>query len=136
LRDDRRLVESGWNLIELGHAYERFVAVFGPIGKALRTGRPPSPATAFVLRTLLIHEYRKIHLRDPLLPDVLLPANWIGSAAYELCQKLYRSVYCAAEQHLAAQAQTLSGALPRASREARGRFSGTAQAHLRSGSRD
>lgn len=135
-RGDRRLLESGWNLLELGQAYERFVKGFGPIGKALRAGSVPSPATAFVVRTLLIHEYRKIHLRDPLLPDVLLPANWIGSVAYELCRELYRCVYRAAERHLASQAQTLSCTLPPASREARARFQGEAQANVISDSRD
>src|SRR2546430_16693793 len=30
---------------------------------------------SFIIRTLLIHEYRKIHLRDPLLPPALLPPN-------------------------------------------------------------
>jgi phenylacetic acid degradation operon negative regulatory protein len=135
-RDDRRLVAAGWNLLELAQAYARFVADFGPLLMALRTGQAPGPATAFVLRTLLIHEYRKIHLRDPLLPDALLPANWIGTGAYELCRALYRGVYRAAERHLAAQAQTLSGALPRASPQARARFKGTRRPRARSDSRD
>jgi phenylacetic acid degradation operon negative regulatory protein len=134
--DDRRLVELGWNLGELGAAYRRFVASFAPIGAVLRSHSAPSPASAFVVRTLLIHEYRKIHLRDPLLPDVLLPRNWIGSAAYELCRELYREVFRAAERHLSAQAHTLAGTLPPASPEARGRFKSKAQANLRSDSPD
>jgi phenylacetic acid degradation operon negative regulatory protein len=134
-RADRRLVESGWNLLELAHAYERFVTGFGPLASALESGCAPSPAIAFVVRTLLIHEYRKIHLRDPQLPDSLLPGNWIGSVAYELCRKLYRHLYAAAERHLAAQAQTLAGALPPASREARRRFKDAARCRVRSDSR-
>jgi phenylacetic acid degradation operon negative regulatory protein len=133
-RDDRRLVECGWNLGELAMAYERFVARFSPIAHALRSGSAPSPATAFVLRTLLIHEYRKIHLRDPLLPDVLLPAQWIGSTAYELCGELYRRVFRAAERHLTLQAHTLAGALVPASRQARCRFASNGKAQLRSDS--
>jgi phenylacetic acid degradation operon negative regulatory protein len=124
--DDRRLVKSGWNLLELGAAYRRFVAGFAPIGNAMRTQRLPSAASAFVLRTLLIHEYRKIHLRDPLLPDALLPKNWIGSAAYDLCRELYRDVFRDAERHLTSQARTLAGALPPASQAARARFKGKA----------
>jgi phenylacetic acid degradation operon negative regulatory protein len=124
LSDDRRLVESGWDLAELADAYRRFVAGFSPIRAALRSRRVLCPSTAFVLRTLLIHEYRKIHLRDPLLPDALLPKNWIGSAAYDLCRELYRCVFRAAERHLTSQARTLVGALPPASQQARGRFGG------------
>jgi phenylacetic acid degradation operon negative regulatory protein len=28
------------------------------------------------LRIVLIHDYRRLLLRDPKLPDVLLPAEW------------------------------------------------------------
>jgi phenylacetic acid degradation operon negative regulatory protein len=133
---DERLVQSGWNLRELGAAYRRFVTSFGPIGKVLKSQSAPSPASAFIVRTLLIHEYRKIHLRDPLLPDALLPRDWIGSAAYELCRELYRDVFRAAERHLTAQAHTLAGSLPPASREARRRFAGNSQEKIRLDSRD
>jgi phenylacetic acid degradation operon negative regulatory protein len=121
-RADRRLVRRGWDLGELARAYRRFVAGFAPLAAALRTGDVPTPQSAFVARTLLIHEYRKIHLRDPLLPDALLPGDWVGTAAYELCRELYRALFRAAERHLTAQARRLGGALPAASRAARGRF--------------
>jgi phenylacetic acid degradation operon negative regulatory protein len=132
--DDRRLVDAGWDLAELAEGYRRFVGAFSPTREALRARRRVSPATAFALRTLLIHEYRKIHLRDPLLPDALLPKNWIGASAYELCQELYRSVFPAAERHLSSQAETLDGPLPFISAEARRRFRGNARHHLRSDS--
>ncbi len=57
----------------------------------MRLSGSPEPETAFVIRTLLIHEYRKIHLRDPQLPHSLLPEDWIGARAYELCRALYRN---------------------------------------------
>jgi len=133
-QDDRRLIQSGWDLAELDRAYERFVSAFSPLAGALQGGARPAPETAFVVRSLLIHEYRKIHLRDPLLPDALLPRGWIGTAAYELCGKLYRGVFRAAERHLSLQAHTLSGALPAASAEARGRFRHQRAAKFRSDS--
>jgi phenylacetic acid degradation operon negative regulatory protein len=120
-RDDRRLVRCGWNLAELANAYRRFVAAFAPLATALGRG-DLTPKVAFVARTLLIHEYRKIHLRDPLLPDALLPRAWVGTAAYELCRELYRALFRGAERHLTLHAQTLAGALPATSRAARGRF--------------
>lgn len=136
LRDDRRLVRSGWDLAELARAYRRFIAAFTPLTEALRSGAAPTPEVAFVVRTLLIHEYRKIHLRDPVLPDLLLPDDWVGSAAYELCRELYRTVFRAAERHLTLHAQTLSGALPPTSRAARARFSRNGAAAVNSDSRD
>jgi phenylacetic acid degradation operon negative regulatory protein len=83
-----------------------------------------APETAFVIRTLLIHEYRKIHLRDPLLPYSLLPEDWIGARAYELCRDLYRRVFSDAEAHVAAVASTLDGKLSAPLRETYKRFGG------------
>jgi phenylacetic acid degradation operon negative regulatory protein len=121
-RADLHLVRSGWDLAELARAYQRFVKAFAPLAAALRAGAVPTPEVAFVARTLLIHEYRRIHLRDPALPDVLLPAGWVGTAAYELCRQLYRALFRGAEQYLSLNARTLGGALPPTSRAARARF--------------
>ncbi len=84
----------------------------------------PPDETAFIIRTLLIHEYRKIHLRDPLLPHSLLPEDWIGTRAYELCRSLYRTVFGAADHYVSAVAETLGGKLERPSRQTYRRFGG------------
>jgi len=120
--NDRRLVRAGWDLAHLTRAYRRFVRSFAPLAAALDAADTVEPEIAFVARTLLIHEYRRIHLRDPLLPDGLLPRTWVGGAAYELCRRLYRDLFNSAERHLSAHARRLGGALPPASRAARERF--------------
>ena len=45
--------------------------------------------SAFLLRILLIHDYRRLLLRDPELPDVLLPGDWPGHQARQLCREIY-----------------------------------------------
>jgi phenylacetic acid degradation operon negative regulatory protein len=121
--DDRRLVRAGWDLQELTRAYQRFVRSFAPLAAALDGSASVAPEVAFVARTLLIHEYRRIHLRDPLLPDALLPPRWVGASAYELCRRLYRMLFAMAERHLSEHARRLGGRrLPAASRAARARF--------------
>jgi len=134
-RDDRRLVRCGWDLAELARAYRRFVTGFAPLAAALAAGAVPAPEVAFVARTLLIHEYRRIHLRDPALPDALLPGDWVGTAAYELCRELYRALFRPAERHLTLHARRLAGALPAASRAAQRRFAHSGGRALRSDSR-
>jgi DNA-binding transcriptional regulator PaaX len=57
------------------------------------------------------------------LPPALLPAAWIGTEAYALTRELYGAVFPAAEEFLGATGRTIEGALPRASGEARTRFS-------------
>jgi len=107
---DQRLVQEGWDLRELATRYARFMRQFEPVLPLVR--KPVSPADAFVARTLLIHEYRKIHLRDPLLPPSLLPADWPGTVAYEVCRTIYERVFPAAEQHLSDVGARLDGPLP------------------------
>jgi phenylacetic acid degradation operon negative regulatory protein len=121
---DRTLLSAGWDLAELAQSYQQFNAGFAPLTELL-TGKSASPETAFIIRTLLIHEYRRIHLRDPLLPRTVLPKDWVGATAYELCRTLYRKVFTAAEDHLNAVAETLGGGkLPTLARETHRRFGG------------
>ena len=107
---DRRLVQQGWDLRELAARYARFISHFEPLLAVVRDA--VAPADAFLVRTLLIHDYRRIYLRDPLLPPSLLPAGWPGIAAYEVCRSVYERVLRAAERHLSSMAGRLEGELP------------------------
>lgn len=51
-------------------------------------------------------------LRDPLLPQELLPGDWQGAAAYQLCSNLYRALHAAADRYLTATMETADGPLP------------------------
>jgi len=127
LGNDRRLARRGWDLKDLARRYRRFVASFAPVESLLGPGAALPADTAFLIRTLLIHEYRKIHLRDPLLPPALLPPHWVGTAAYEVCRRLYARVFPAAESYLSASAHQLHRPLPAANSAAHARFGGIAR---------
>ena len=49
-----------------------------------------APLDAYGLRTMLVHEFRRIRLRAPDMPAELLPPDWIGNHAYDLADGLYR----------------------------------------------
>ena len=122
---DRRLVTAGWDLGDLTRRYRRFVATFTPVVEAVMPSASElGGEAAFIIRTLLIHEYRKIHLRDPLLPPVLLPSDWVGAAAYDVSKRLYSVVFAAAESYLSTTASTMTAPLPAANRSAYARFGG------------
>ena len=121
---DQVLVHEGWDLSELAARYARFIRSFELLAAAPRGATDRTPADAFLVRTLLIHEYRKIHLRDPLLPPSLLPAGWPGTAAYELCRAVYARVCMATELHLGATGARLDGPLPAAHSDLYARFGG------------
>ena len=122
---DRSLVATGWDLGDLTRRYARFVDTFTPVADSI--GSAPTDEAAFVVRTLLIHEYRKIHLRDPLLPPALLPEHWVGSTAYDLSRRLYSTVFPAAERYLSNTASTNTEPLPAADGSAYARFGGLTQ---------
>ncbi|HEX4151973.1 MAG TPA: PaaX family transcriptional regulator C-terminal domain-containing protein [Steroidobacteraceae bacterium] len=117
-----QLVKLGWNLEDLAERYRRFVLRFERVNAAL--GGRLDPAVGFTVRTLLIHEYRRLHLRDPLLPHALLPSRWPGFKAAELCRSIYARVFAASEAHLAAVAAQLDRALPPADPSILQRFGG------------
>jgi phenylacetic acid degradation operon negative regulatory protein len=122
-QDPGTLVRLGWDLADLGKRYARFVRRFEPALRALQQGAV-DPEIAFVLRTLLIHEYRRLHLRDPLLPRRLLPGHWPGIRAAELCREIYLRVFGPSEHHLSSEATRLDGMLPPPDAEVMRRFGG------------
>jgi phenylacetic acid degradation operon negative regulatory protein len=124
LEADRKLAAEGWNLAEIARRYRRFRDTFAPVEAAVRESDALLPQAAFLVRTLLIHEYRKIHLQDPLLPPALLPAQWAGTEAYDLTARLYAAVFAAAERFLADTGRTIGGTLPTAGAEVHARFGG------------
>jgi phenylacetic acid degradation operon negative regulatory protein len=93
---------------------------------ALRSPGVATPEHAFVVRTLLIHEYRRVMLRDPQLPAELLPHGWPGAAARTLTRNMYALTQQAAEEHLRATMDTPDGPLPAAAPYFRERFGGIA----------
>jgi phenylacetic acid degradation operon negative regulatory protein len=120
---DLLLVSRAWDLADLERRYHRFVQLFEPAAQAAEH-ITMTPVSCFALRTLLIHEYRRIHLRDPLLPPSLLPGSWSGGAAAGLTRTLYRRIFRNAEQFLSEHAINKDGPLPPAGPEALLRFGG------------
>ena len=115
----RALADRAWPLQRIDAGYARFTEVFAPLSgeaKALQ------PLDALAARVLLIHEHRRIVLRDPALPAPLLPEAWGGVAAWRLCARLYAAMAPASEQWLDGVISQ-SGPLPRGPDPAR-RFSG------------
>ena len=120
----RELVQRSWNLEEIDQRYEQFLAHFEPVLKSVSKNDKLSAQNAFQVRTLLIQEYRKILLRDPLLPSEMLPDEWHGIHAYRLCGELYQAVYRAADDFLTEAMETATGSLPLPSKEFFNRFGG------------
>jgi len=120
----RALVHKSWNLDEIDSRYEDFITQFRPVFRAVEKGGKTDDRIAFQIRTLLIQEYRRILLRDPLLPAEMLPAGWHGTAAYQLCRNLYRLIFSQADDFMSREFETADGPLPPPAPEFYDRFGG------------
>jgi phenylacetic acid degradation operon negative regulatory protein len=105
--DEARLLAlRAWPLEGLAERYARFLDIFAP----LRDATIPA-AEALPLRLMLVHEWRRLALRDPLLPVPLLPEPWPGTAARGLAAALYGRLTPDAEAWLDAEGRNEHGAL-------------------------
>lgn len=110
----QELVRECWNLDEIAEGYKRFSDCFRPVARAIRAARELDPEQAFCVRSLLIHEFRRVQLRDPQLPRQLLPNDWPGDTARQVCSELYMLTRQHAERHLGDTLETADGQLPAA----------------------
>ncbi|MDH3233534.1 MAG: phenylacetic acid degradation operon negative regulatory protein PaaX, partial [Alphaproteobacteria bacterium] len=105
------LLGKAFDLRDISAAYSDFLDRF-MLFCSLSSGPEIEPASAFRLRILMSHEFRRVRLRDPALPAELLPKNWIGGRAWTLARELYEALLEASDAHLRAVAETDTGALP------------------------
>lgn len=108
----RLQTRESWNLPKLTQSYQSFLDKFRPIWNHMKDNGTPEPEQCFQIRTLMIHEYRRITLRDPELPGELLPGDWAGKSARQLCSNIYQKVWQGAEQYMDEHLETAEGPLP------------------------
>ncbi|PCI33516.1 MAG: phenylacetic acid degradation operon negative regulatory protein PaaX [Alphaproteobacteria bacterium] len=120
------MVKGCWNLEELSVNYRKFLERFRPVHQSLAAGDLPGDHECLLIRLLMVHEYRKILLRDPRLPDSLMPAHWEGNSAYQLCRNIYQLLLGKSEHCLSTTMETEEGLLPPPTKELFQRFSGLA----------
>lgn len=118
------LVRECWNLETVATDYKRYLDRFRPLWRALKATRSLDPEQCFVVRMLLMHEFRRVLLRDPQLPDQLLPEDWPGGQARQLCRDIYVLTQKQAEQYLMSVLETATGRLPEAAPYFYERFGG------------
>lgn len=122
----RARVEECWQLTGQNQLYEDFIATFRPLLPLLREADEDelTPARCFAIQLLLIHLYRRVILKDPLLPKALLPAHWLGQSARQLCINIYRCVAPGALAWVSEKGETSVGPLPQPASSFWQRFGG------------
>ena len=127
LDQDREIARSAWKLDNIAAAYQAFCKQFAPVASALSSyqggaDQRGADLAALAARLLLVHELRRIVLRDPGLPLDLLGSEWAGLQARALAKKIWLACVKPSERWLDTHARGLDGALPPSSAELLRRF--------------
>jgi len=88
----RSLVLSRWKLDDLQCLYKTFISLYSKGRNILDQQNLQDGHSMLLLRILLIHEYRRILLKDPELPAEMLPGSWEGHTARKLTAEIYREL--------------------------------------------
>ena len=93
-------VSGFWEVGESVRAYDALTANYQALDDALANGAQLEPLDALAARSLLIHDWRRIVLRDPNLPSQLLPEDWPGENARAVVRSIYTKLAPASERWL------------------------------------
>lgn len=81
-----------------------------------------SPLDSLVLRCLLIHEWRRLLMRTPALPEVLQTEDWPEVVCRNFVAQLYQQLVASSELWLDEHATCITGSLPRSTDVVANRF--------------
>lgn len=119
----RGLVNQKWGVEELAEFYQKFLDYYrGLQGKVDFDAL--TDEECFIFRSALIHDYRRIQLRDPDLPDELLPNGWVGYEALDLVKRLYKALVMRSLKYVEMDLFNAQGKLPSANSKFFTRFGG------------
>ena len=119
----KRMVEVNWPIEQLHQRYDKFINDFRNI-LSLIEDDDFDALQAFQIRILLIHQYRRILLKDPNLPLELLPSDWLALTARNLTSNVYQTIVSASEAFFLNIARTAEGTMPPARPQFYKRFGG------------
>ncbi len=120
----RALVGRAWGLEPVSAAYRRWLDRYAPLRAALEDGDGLEPLAAMCARLLLVHDFRRVVLKDPELPRSLRGPDWPGFLARREAGQLYRALLSASEAWLDASDASPDGPLPRPNPSFYKRFGG------------
>lgn len=118
----KKLVHEKWNLEILHSSYQKFIDDYLPLLTLLENDNDFSEQQLYIFRCLMIHEYRRVLLKDHELPKDMLPENWPGFNANELVKKLYNLLSKESNRYIVNHLENAKGYLPKASFEYNKRF--------------
>jgi len=118
----RKLLHHAFKFDAIDARYREYIDLFNGLPEV--SPKASDDELCFLLRTLLIHHYRRILLHEPELPLELLPAEGLSHQARGLTGRIYHRLGDAAERHFIAVGESEQGVLPPVDDEYFTRFPG------------
>ena len=94
LHDSKKLTARAWDIKGLEKQYKEYLLKYNPLltkyKRNIKNKKKISPGDCFAHRFRLTAEYIDISLNDPMLPQEILPANWVGLKAKNICIEYWK----------------------------------------------
>jgi len=117
------LIKNRWKLPELETYYQNFLDFYRPICQKIFITLP-EPAECLLLRQAMIHDYRRILLRDPDFPAAMLPPGWVGHEAHDLVKRAYKMLAEPSNYYIGEKMSNAQGPMPEPNQRFYARFGG------------
>ncbi len=118
------MVHTYWDLNDVEARYQSFITKFRRIFSLKTPIDQFTPKQCFMLRIMLIHEYRRALLFDPKLGNELVSIDWLGKAASSLVESIYASIHNQANEYVKTNLSTVGGNIPKLDKFYFNRFGG------------
>lgn len=106
------MINKAWELGTVQARYQVFIERYEDLLAAIwKSPRIPG-AQAFAIRSMMIHDFRRIRLLDPGLPSSLHPTSWNGERAFYIAHELYDLLMPSSEQFIMEAMQGPDGRIP------------------------
>ncbi len=122
----KSLIKDRWKLSELEKSYREFLDFYRPLCQQLLNKHDKSEQLStteyFLLRVTLIHDYRRVLLRDPDFPQAMLTQGWVGYEAHDLVKRMYKVLGEPSTAYIQENMKNAQGKLPDATNKFYQRF--------------
>ncbi len=118
------MVHTYWDMNDIEKRYQSFITKFRQVFSLKTPIEKFTTKQCFMLRVLLIHEYRRALLFDPKLGNDLVSIDWLGKSASSLVESIYAIIHNQANDYIKNNLLTVGGNIPKLDKFYFNRFGG------------
>lgn len=118
------MIHTYWDMNDVEQRYQNFITKFRRVFSLKTPIDEFTDKQCFMLRVMLIHEYRRALLFDPKLGNDLVSIDWLGKASSSLVESIYGAIHTQANAYARDNLSTVGGNTPKLDKFYFNRFGG------------